>query len=136
MFGVMPTVFTHIINGDLPGRFIYADDTCVAFLTIEPLSPGHTLVVPRVEVDHWIDLDDGVVAHLMVVAKRVATAIQEVFAPEKVGLVIAGLEVPHVHIHVAGINGVSDLDFANVDHNPDPDDLDDAQERLTNAMAR
>jgi len=70
------------------------------------------------------------------VAKRVATAIQEVFAPEKVGLVIAGLEVPHVHIHVAGINGVSDLDFANVDHNPDPDDLDDAQERLTNAMAR
>lgn len=132
----MPTIFTHIINGALPGRFIYTDDICVAFLTIEPLTPGHTLVVPRVEVDHWIDLEDDVVAHLMAVAKRVARAIEEVYAPEKVGLMIAGLEVPHVHIHVAGINGVSDLDFANADRDPAPEDLDDAQERLTVAMDR
>ena len=131
----MPTLFTHIINGDLPGRFIHTDDTCVAFLTIEPLSPGHTLVVPRVEVDHWIDLDDNVVAHLMAVAKRVGKAIDSVYSPEKIGLVIAGLEVPHVHIHVAGINGISDLDFAGADPNPDAADLDDARERLSAAMA-
>lgn len=131
----MPTLFTHIINGDLPGRFIHTDDICVAFLTIEPLSPGHTLVVPRVEVDHWIDLDDDVIAHMMAVAKRVGAAIDAVYAPEKVGVVIAGLEVPHVHIHVAGINGISDLDFAGADHNPNAADLDDARARLSAAMA-
>lgn len=132
----MPTLFTRIINNEVPGRFIHSDAMCVAFLTIEPLSPGHTLVVPRAEVDHWIDLDDDVIAHLMAIAKRVARAIDEVYSPERVGLVIAGLEVPHVHIHIAGINGISDLDFANADRNPDPVDLDNAQERLSAAMAR
>ena len=75
------------------------------------------------------------IAHLMAVAKRVATAIDTVYSPEKVGVVIAGLEVPHVHIHVAGINGISDLDFAGADHNPNAVDLDDARARLSDAMA-
>lgn len=126
----MATVFTRIITGELPGRFVWRDDRCVAFLSINPLQPGHTLVVPIVEVDHWIDLDDDLAAHLMVVAKRIALAQQEAFSPVKVGLMIAGLEVPHVHLHVVPIRGVHDLDFANADPSPDPAELDRAAEAL------
>ncbi len=109
----MPSLFTMIINGDLPGNFVYRDDKCVAFLSIEPLSPGHTLVVPIVEVDHWIDLDTDLAAHLIAVAQRVGKAIDSVYSPRKVGMMIAGLEVPHVHLHVTQMNTVTDLDFAN-----------------------
>ena len=130
----MPTVFTQIIQGELPGRFVYRDERCVAFLTIEPLSPGHTLVVPIEEVDHWIDLDPDLAAHLMVVAQRVGRAIDRVFRPTRVGMTIVGLEVPHVHIHVSGIEHLGDLDFSRADRNPDPSDLDEAAERLRAAI--
>lgn len=102
----------------------------MAFLTIEPLSPGHTLVVPRAEIDHWIDLDAATASHLMLVAQRVGRAIDAVCNPVKVGMMIAGFEVPHVHIHVTQMNAVSDLDFANADRNPDPADLDAAADTL------
>ena len=131
----MPTVFTRIINGELPGRFVYRDDVCVAFLTIEPLTPGHTLVVPIAEVDHWIDLDDETADHLMRVAKRGGRAIEREFSPTKVGLMIAGLEVPHVHIHVTAIDGVHDLDFGNADRDPDPSELDRIAEQLREALS-
>ncbi len=108
----MATLFTKIINREIPGRFVYEDDVCVAFLTIEPLSPGHTLVVPRAEVDHWINLESDTLSHLMSVAQRIGQAIEDVYEPTKVGLMIAGLEVPHVHIHVTQMNEVNDLDFA------------------------
>lgn len=130
----MPTLFTRIIEGELPGRFVYRDELCVAFLSIEPLSPGHTLVVPIEEVDHWIDLDPEVVTHLMRVAQQIAQAIDVVYAPTKVGLMIAGLEVPHVHVHVAAINDVHDLDFANADRSPSQESLDDAATRLLAAL--
>lgn len=126
----MASVFTRIIAGELPGRFVWRDERCVAFLSINPLQPGHTLVVPIDEVDHWIDLDDDLAAHLMTVAKRIAVAQQEAFSPVKVGLMIAGLEVPHVHLHVVPIRGVHDLDFANADPSPDPAELDRAQQAL------
>ena len=113
----MPTIFTRIIEGELPGAFVWRDDVCVAFLSIAPLKPGHTLVVPRAEVDHWIDLDPDVNAHLMRVAQQIATAQQRAFSPARVGLMIAGLEVPHVHLHVVPIDGMQDLDFDNA--NPD-----------------
>jgi len=122
----MPTIFTRIIEGDLPGRFVWRDDRCVGFLSINPLQPGHTLVVPVAEVDHWIDLDDELAAHLMTISKRIGEAQQQVFSPAKVGLMIAGLEVPHVHLHVVPIRGVHDLDFANADPHPDDDALDRA----------
>ena len=106
----MPTIFTRIINGDLPGRFVWRDDRCVAFLSINPLRPGHTLVVPRAEVDHWIDLDPELACHLTVVAQTIARAQQQVYDPAKVGLLIAGLEVAHVHLHVIPImHGEADL---------------------------
>lgn len=131
----MPTIFTRIIDGELPGRFVHRDDRAVAFLSINPLQVGHTLVVPVAEVDHWLDLDDDLAAHLLAVARRVGRAQQEVFAPVKVGLMIAGLEVPHVHLHVVPVFDVHDLDFANADPSPDPDVLDDAAERLRSALA-
>lgn len=130
----MPTIFTRIIDGDLPGRFVWRDDQCVAFLSINPLRPGHTLVVPRAEVDHWIDLPPALAAHLMTVARAVGCAQQRAFDPTKVGLMIAGLEVPHVHLHIVPIDGVNDLDFANQDRNPRPADLDGAAESLRAAL--
>jgi histidine triad (HIT) family protein len=129
------TLFTRIIDGELPGRFVWRDDRCVAFLSINPLQPGHTLVVPIEEVDHWIDLDAGLAAHLVTVAQLIGRAQQAAFSPAKVGLMIAGLEVPHTHLHVVPIRGVHDLDFANADEHPDPAALDDAAERITAALA-
>ena len=114
----MASVFTRIIAGELPAHFVWQDDSCVAFLSREPLRPGHTLVVPRVEVDHWIDLDDDTLAALMRVARSIARAQQAAYRPTKVGLLIAGLEVPHVHIHVSPIDGMQDMDFANAGPNP------------------
>jgi len=126
----MPTIFTRIIEGELPGTFVWRDDLCVAFLSIAPLKSGHTLVVPRAEVDHWIDLDPEVNAHLMRVAQQIATAQQRAFSPVRVGLMIAGLEVPHVHLHVVPIDGMHDLDFDNADSSIDPEALDAAATKL------
>lgn len=126
----MPTLFTRILNGELPGRFVYRDDQCAAFLTIAPLKPGHTLVTPIAEVDHWLDLDADLAAPLMATAQRVGQAIERTWKPEKVGLIIAGLEVPHVHLHVVPIWSIGDMDFAKQDPNPDPAELDEAMHKL------
>lgn len=130
----MPSVFTRIIEGELPGRFVWRDEVCVAFLTINPFRPGHTLVVPRVEVDHWIDVDPDVLAHLVRVAREIGAAQMDAFSPERIGLLLAGLEVPHVHLHVVPIEGVHDLDFANADPDPGAAALDDAAARLRAAL--
>lgn len=114
----MPSVFSRIIAGELPAHFVWKDQRCVAFLSINPLRPGHVLVVPRAEVDHWINLDDGTLLALMQASRVIARALQAIFTPIKVGLMIAGIEVPHVHIHLCPIDGLHDLDFANVDPNP------------------
>jgi histidine triad (HIT) family protein len=131
----MPSVFTLIINGDLPGRFVWKDDLCVAFLSINPLQPGHTLVVPRDEVSHWIDLEPDTMRHVVDVSRLIGKAIDAVYGPEKVGLMIAGLEVPHTHVHVSPIYQVDDLDFANADPNPEPVELDAAAEALREQLA-
>ena len=131
----MASIFTRIIQGELPGRFVWRDEQAVAFLTIEPLKPGHTLVVPRVEVDHWLDLDPDLAEHLMRVSQAVGRGIQQAFRPTKVGLVIVGLEVPHVHIHLAPIDRISDLDFARADRSPDPAALDRSAEALRSALS-
>lgn len=130
----MATIFTRIIEGELPGRFVWRDEVCVGFLSINPLKPGHTLVVPRAEVDHWIDLEPAANAHLMRVAQHIGAAQQDAFSPVRIGLMIAGLEVPHVHLHVVPIDGVHDLDFGNAERDPDPAALDDAAVRLRDAL--
>lgn len=109
----MPTVFSRIIAGELPGRIVWQDNACVAFLTIAPLKPGHTLVVPRAEIDHWLDLPADTAAHLMVVAQSIGKALQQGFRPARVALMIAGMEVPHVHLHVVPITSERELHFEN-----------------------
>jgi len=130
----MASIFTRILNGEIPGRFVWKDDVCGAFLTIAPLRPGHTLVVPRREVDHWLDLDDATAAHLVKVAKSIGKALMHGFKPEKVGLIIAGLEVRHVHLHVVPINGLRDLDFSNQDSNATAIDIEKAAERIRESL--
>ncbi|MCB1038947.1 MAG: HIT family protein [Acidimicrobiales bacterium] len=130
----MASLFTRIIDGELPGRFVWRDERCVAFLTIAPMSPGHTLVVPRAEVDHWIDLDDATAAHLMVVARKVGAAQMAAFSPNRVGMIIAGLEVPHTHLHVVPIETETDLDFRRADGSVSGAALDEAAARLRSAL--
>lgn len=131
----MATLFTRIIDGELPGRFVHRDDIAVAFLTIAPICPGHTLVVPRLEVDHWIDLPDEIAAHCTVVAKRVGAAQMRAFEAERIALVVAGLEVPHTHLHVLPIRSEADIDFRKADASVDPAELDDVAERLRSELS-
>ena len=130
----MESIFSRIIRGELPARFVWKDDTCVAFLSSNPLKPGHTLVVPQVEVDHWLDLDAHVMNHLVDVARIVGDALRKAFRPEKVALLIAGLEVRHVHLHLVPIWNLHDLDFGNAAMNPDPAALDEAASRLRSVL--
>ncbi len=116
----MSSVFTKIIDGELPGHFIWRDETCVSFLSINPVSDGHALVIPILEIDHWLELPAEVNAHLMGIAQIVGEAQMMAFRPLRVGMLIAGLEVPHTHLHVIPMQGMQDLDLTNaaavVDH--------------------
>lgn len=130
----MATVFTQIINGDIPGRFIWKDEKAVAFLTIEPMGEGHTLVVPREEIDHWIDLPADLNAHLFDVAQKIGQAQSHLFTATKIGLMIAGLEVPHTHLHVYPVNGLADFGPEAIDRNIDGATLDAHAEKLRAAL--
>lgn len=126
----MSTLFSKVIAGDIPGRFVWADDVAVAFLTIGPITHGHTLVVPRQEVDHWIDAEDDVLAHLVLVAKRIGAAQVDEWEAPRAGLMVAGFEVPHLHVHVWPVFDLGDFGFDRVDPDPDAAVLDDSARRL------
>lgn len=126
----MATIFTRIIQGEIPGTFVWRDDQCVAFMSINPLRRGHTLVVPVEEIDHWLDCPDNLRDHLFSVAQRIGRAQQRAFNPTKVGLMIAGLEVPHLHLHVVPIDGVHDMDFSNAAAHVDREELEAAAEEI------
>ena len=126
----MTTIFTQIIEGRLPARFVWKDEVCVAFLSNRPLRPGHALVVPRQEIDHWIDLDPSLLCHLAETAQAMGRAQMAGFKPERIGIMLAGLEVPHCHFHVVPIRGLHDLDFGNQDPNPDPKMMDEAADTI------
>ena len=120
----MPTLFSRIIDGEIPGTFVWEDDRCVAFLSINPLTPGHTLVVPRDEVDHWIDLPDDLARHLMSVARTIGRAQQQAFVSERVAVIIAGYEIPHTHLRLPHHqHGPAELrQRRGVDQHEEPDD--------------
>jgi diadenosine tetraphosphate (Ap4A) HIT family hydrolase len=130
----MATVFTKIINGELPGRFVYEDDDIVAFLTIAPMTQGHTLVVPRAELDQWQDIEPAVFGRIMEVSQLIGKAVCKAFDAERAGVIIAGLEVPHLHVHVFPARNLSDFGFANADQNPSPESLDEAQAKIKAAL--
>ena len=136
----MASVFSMIINGDLPGRFVYEDDLgddgVVAFLTIEPMTQGHTLVVPRAEVDNWQEVDPALFGRVMDTSQRIGRAVCSAFGAQRAGMIIAGLEVPHLHVHVFPAYNLTDFGFANVDRNPSPESLDAAQAKIKAALAQ
>jgi diadenosine tetraphosphate (Ap4A) HIT family hydrolase len=130
----MATLFTRIIDGEIPGRFVWADDRAVAFGTIAPITDGHVLVVPRAEVPRFTDADDDLLAHLMLVAKAIGRAQQDAWDAPRAALLIAGFEVPHLHLHVLPAWGEGELSFANARQDVPPAELDAAAERLRDAL--
>lgn len=108
----MATIFSKIIDGDIPGQIVWRDDVCAAFLDIEPLTPGHVLVVPRAEVDHWADLPSPTLAHVTDVAARIGRAQQVAFDAQRAGVIVQGFEVPHAHLHVFPTSDPGDFDLS------------------------
>lgn len=132
----MGTIFTRIIDGELPGTFVWRDDSAVALMSINPLARGHVLVVPVAEVDHWIDLDPGLATHLFDLARRIGIAQAAAFGCERVGLIVAGYEVPHAHVHVVPTDSMRQLSFENAAASFDPDDLEAAAQAIRTELAR
>ena len=126
----MATVFTKIIDGDIPGTFVHRDERCVVFMSINPMAPGHALVVPIEQIDHWIDASPELAAHLFEVSHRIGRAQEAAFGCEKVGMIIAGYEVPHAHIHLVPTNSMSELSFANAAASVERDDLESWAEAI------
>ncbi len=125
----MGTIFTRIIEGEIPGTFVWRDPLVVGFLSINPLNPGHTLIVPRQEIDHWIDCPPPLRDHLFEVAQCIGAAVQAAWEPTRVALLVVGLEVAHLHLHVVPIWGMGDVDFARAGH-ASREELDDAAGRI------
>lgn len=132
----MSTVFSKVINGDLPGRFVYRSSDVVAFLSIEPLAYGHVLVVPVEEVDKWTDMAPELWARVNAVAYEIGNAVIQAFDAPRAGNVIAGFEVPHAHIHVFPARSMDDFNFANVIPADQTDEsaMDEAAQKLRAAL--
>lgn len=130
----MSTLFTKIINKEIPGRFVWSDDLCVGFLSIGPLSDGHTLVVPREEIDEFTDASDELLTHLTLVASKIGRTQKRVFNSSRAGLMIAGFEVPHLHVHVWPTNSLADFDLSNAAVNPDPAQMDSNAQALREGL--
>jgi histidine triad (HIT) family protein len=109
----MASIFTKIINREIPANIVAEDDRFIAFLDINPLSVGHTLIVPKKEVDYFFDVDSDSLGAMMVFSKRVAVAIKKSVKCKRVGVAVIGFEVPHAHLHLVPMNGMSDINFAN-----------------------
>lgn len=131
----MATVFTRIINGELPGRFVYSDDLVVSFLSIAPVSAGHALVVSREEIVQWTDAPETLLQHCLGVARRIGNAAKDAFGAPRAGLVIAGLEVPHLHVHVFPAWTMETFDFSQAKPASEAE-LDSAAGKLKAALER
>ncbi len=130
----MATIFTKIINREIPGHIVAEDDNFIAFLDINPLVMGHCLVVPKVEVDYIFDLEDDVLADLHIFSKKVAGAVKEVVPCLRIGVAVIGLEVPHTHVHLVPLNSMDDINFSRPKLNPSHEDLDELAQKITLAF--
>lgn len=130
----MSTLFTKIINGEIPGRFVWKDEDVVAFLTIAPITPGHTLVVPREEVDSWTHASPELLVKVMDVAQSIGKVQEQLFDAKRVGVLMEGFEVDHLHVHVWPAYSLADFEVHNVDHNPDPAVMDATAVKLRAAL--
>ena len=132
----MSTLFSRIINGEIPGRFVWREDDVVAFLSAGPLADGHTLVVPTEEVDRWTDAAPGLLARVMAVAQKIGAVQVDVFDAARAGLIVAGYEINHLHVHVWPSNSMADFDFGSVDHHPEPARLDANAEKIREGLRK
>ena len=130
----MPTLFTKIIEGAIPCHKLYEDDEFLSFLDIRPISPGHALIIPKKEIDYIFDVDDALLSKIMVRAKPIAKAIEQVVTCERVGVIVAGLEVPHAHVHLVPIRAISDINFAHA-KDADQEELAQLAEGIRNVLA-
>jgi histidine triad (HIT) family protein len=126
----VPTLFTKIIDGHIPAKFVYKDDQCVVFMSINPITTGHALVVPIREIDQWTDLPVELSLHLFQVATDIGNAQKKAFGCKRAGLIIAGFEVDHCHLHVIPTNSIDDLSFANAAAHVEGQLLQDACDRI------
>lgn len=129
----MASVFTLIMEGKIPGHFVYQDESAVAILTIQPIREGHVLVIPRQEIDQWSDLPVELAAHLMQVSHKIANAMKSIFPCTRIGVMIAGLEVPHTHIHLVPMDSMDDLSFSFA-KNADQEALKNTAEKIRAAL--
>ena len=129
----MASIFTQIIDGNIPGHFVWRDATAVAIMTIQPVRPGHLLVIPRAEIDHWDQLPAETLAHLLAVSQKITQGLKQAFPATRVGLLIAGLEVPHTHIHLAPLDTMADLDLSRAVMAA-PEELAAAAEKIRQAL--
>ncbi len=130
----MPSIFTRIVNGEIPSYKIYESDKYLAFLDVNPLAEGHTLVIPKKEIDYIFDVEDKELAGLMLFAKKVANAIRATISCKRIGVAVIGLEVPHVHIHLVPINGIGDINFSKPKLQFTPEELATTAEKIRNNL--
>ena len=130
----MTTIFSRIIAGEIPGTFVHRDDQCAAFMSINPLARGHVLVVPVEEIDHWIDASPDLLGHLFDVTHRIGRAQKQAFDCERVGVIIAGYEVPHAHVHVIPTDDMRQLSFDNAAASVDRDEMEAAAAAIRAAL--
>ena len=119
----MPSIFTKIINREIPGEIIAEDDRFIAFLDVMPLVKGHTLVVPKKEIDYIFDLEDNTLADMMVFAKKTAIAVKKAIPCKRIGVAVIGLEVPHAHVHLVPMNTMGDINFSQPKLTPSKEEL-------------
>lgn len=131
----MPTIFSRIIAGEIPCYKVAEDDKCLAFLDIRPVVFGHTLVIPKTEIDYLFDMDDAYLTHLNLFAKRVAKVLREEVPCIRIGVMVAGLEVPHAHIHLIPMNAISELSFTNPRPEFPQEDMKALAERLFSRLS-
>lgn len=129
----MPSLFSKIISGEIPSHKVAENDRCFAFLDIRPVVFGHTLVVPKLEVDYYFDLDDEYMSELNHFAKQVATVLRQEVECIRIGVMIAGLEVPHAHIHLIPMNSIGELSFTNQRPSFSSDQMAELADRLSKA---
>lgn len=132
----MATIFTKIINGEIPGTFVHQDEKCVAFLDVAPMTEGHVIVVPREEISHWINADQDLLDHLMAVARNIGRAQKEALDCDRIGLMVVGYEVPHLHIHVLATNSMDDFDISDRAPMQTPEQLEGPAEKIRQALAK
>lgn len=126
----MASIFTKIVRGEIPSYKIAETDNCLAFLDVFPLVEGHTLVIPKKEIDYIFDVDDTLLSELHIFSKKVAQAIEKAIPCKRIGVAVIGLEVPHAHIHLVPLNRMGDLDFSRSKLKPTPGELKKVQEKI------